>query len=545
VLRLSHNQLRQLGSSCLTGLARLTHLHLDHNRLEQLGPGWLRSCPLLTHLDLSHNLLTSLDGQLTFAGAGQLRSLSLAANQLTELPQLGLLTGLHQLSLAANSLGPVLSLCQLLGQLSRLEQLSLADTELADLGPPCRMAAEDSNDEKVVTFSLLTWLDISGNWLPQPLPILASLTGLERLSACQHNLTSLSAAAFAGLSPSLRQIELAGCPQLVSLAAGLFPSRFTQLETIVIRDCPLLELLPARLIEPSSPLIGRPGENPANDEGPDGGSGTIRRRKLIISATDNSIRWVEPGALPWPEVEHLDLSGNPLHCDCGLTAAALDENGMSNGVLKLDTSRSTIAAGAARLTGVCYSPEHLTGRNVSDLAGDEFAACSSSSTTAAASLVFIGPLEVSVLAVALVLIVLAVGMVSFLIYRRGRGKDGSNRATAAVADILSPPLSAYLSPYGGSDQSGWAEKERIYSVSEEWAYLAAPACGCNENIYGLQHQHCHTAANGKSTGVGNRKLASTTQRNGIQFRAIYGLPENDWVSFQYFENILEVTIVQN
>ena len=496
----------------MAGLTRLTHLHLDHNSLEQLGPGWLRPCPLLAHLDLSHNLLASLDGHLAFAGGGQLRSLSLAANQLSRPPALGQLARLQRLSLAANPLDTeAFSLCQLLGPLEQLERLSLADTELASLGPFCQQENEEGEQETVTTattFSSLTSLDISGNWLALPLPLLSLFPSLEHLSACQQNMTSLTAVALAGLSASLRTLELVNCPQLVSLEAGLFPRRFSRLEAVILRSCPRLEILPAGLFEPSEAASDLP-------EGQSKNAGQQQRRSLIITASDNGLRWVEPGALPWPEVGQLDLSGNPLHCDCGL----------STGDRRTDSAAAAFSGTILQrqLIGVCHSPEVLAGRNVSELTGEELVACS-----AAGPLLLIGPLEVSVLAVALVLVVLAVGITSFLIYRSGRRGKSS---TAAVADVLSPPLAAYLAggPYGSGDP--WTkEKERIYSVTEEWAYLA-PACSChNEDIYGIHLPSQHAAARGLRSGGDRTAVDAANSGCPVQYRTLYDQSANGWIS---------------
>lgn len=525
VLRLSHNQLRHLGSSCLAGLSSLTHLHLDHNQLEQLGAGWLLPCPLLAHLDLAHNRLASLDGLQAFDGGRHLRSLSLAANQLTEPPVLAHLSSLQRLSLSANSLhSPLFSLCELVGPLSLLEELSLADTELSSLGPaPCLSAtAEDT----ALTFPALTSLDISGNWLQFPLPVLAHFPRLEHLSICQQNMTSLQRGALAGLGASLRSLDLVNCPRLASLEAGVFPGHLLQLETITIHHCPRLEMLPAGLVQPSSsttPTVPS-GQMMVDDVQAlrGGGAGA---RQLTITAADNGIRWVEAGSLPWPEVARLDLSGNPLDCNCELTAAW---DALSAASVTVGAATDTMINGP-QLLGVCGSPEALAGRNVSELSAAELA-CSFDQ-------LMLGPLEVSVLAVGLVLAALAVGIVSFLVYQSGR-KVNRGPSSSAVGDVGSPPLVAYLPTFtggyggGASDAANWKEKERIYSVTDEWSYMA-PACDCTDGLY-LNHQPGAHLQGILHRDLAAQKAKETTGASApsypLEYRTLYGQPELVWSS---------------
>ena len=253
-------------------------------------------------------------------------------------------------------------------------------------------------------------LDISGNYLFLPLPQLLPLPNLHYLSVGQRNISVLSKTSFVGMD-SLRSIEVSSCPLLTRIEPGVFTS-LQLLENISIVGCPELEYLPVGLI--------LDGENPLN-----------------INLGGNGITWIDPGSLPWDRVSSLDLSGNSLHCDCRMVWLVPVLKNLNH-------------------TAICRSPLQFSLVPVVDLRQEEF------------NCVILGPLQVSVVSVCLVLVSLALGIIGFLVYRR-------KKPSGVIADFPPP---GYLQHYKDGCELGWPDKPSMFTDAD-WAYLE-PKCSCRE-----------------------------------------------------------------
>jgi len=247
-------------------------------------------------------------------------------------------------------------------------------------------------------------------------------------------LTKLSKESFIGLD-KLRSIEISNVQGLVSIEPGIFAG-LQNLQNITITSNPLLTFLPVGMV-----ISGE--------------------RALSVTASDNGLTWLDPGCLPWDRLVYFDLSNNPLHCDCRLAWLA-----------------KTIAPTSH--TAVCASPQELSGKNLTELKPDQL------------HCVFLGPLQVSVVSVCLVMISLALGCVTFLIYR-------SRRPRPAIADF--PPPAYHINNYKCDD---WQNKGHE-NDSSRWTFLE-PDCGCQSVFHANGNQQTDKSDgnwpfNGQSKGM--------------------------------------------
>ena len=238
-------------------------------------------------------------------------------------------------------------------------------------------------------------LDLSDNWLVLPLAQLLALPHLEHLSAGQRNVTKLQRGAFAGLQ-SLRSVDLSGSPLLESLAPGLLAG-LPLLETICLSSLPRLTSLPVGLVLEGS-------------------------RPLTLIARGSGLSWIDPGCLPWDRVQALDLTGNPLHCDCRLAWLVASLASLEHGLASIEHGQASIEHGQAsgEHTAICASPPSLAGHHLRHLRPDQLR-CVFLGPLQVAPLLHLHLLQVSMVSICLVVISLALGCFTFLIYRHRSG----------------------------------------------------------------------------------------------------------------------------
>ena len=246
--------------------------------------------------------------------------------------------------------------------LHHLHSLSLHNCSLSQLDP-C-----DAELQSVIK------LDISMNLLDLPLPQLLALPSMESLIIGQKNITRLSKESFIGLR-SLQAIQISNCPRLKTIQSGIFAG-LHDLRNITIRDNSLLTFLPAGLVISTS-------------------------TPLFIDAAGNGLASIDSRSFPWEQIIYLDLSNNPLHCDCQLAWLP-----------------KTLSASSA--SAVCQSPSHLAGEQLPLLSPEKFH-CD-----------LLHPLQLPVLSACLVILSVTLGCASFLAYR-------ARRPRPAIADFPPPP----------------------------------------------------------------------------------------------------------
>ncbi|XP_012286587.1 insulin-like growth factor-binding protein complex acid labile subunit [Orussus abietinus] len=279
-LHLKHNKISALSERTFQGLKSLTVLILRDNYLETLQDGLFGSLTKLEELDLGQNRISKIEAG-AFRKLAALRVLYLDDNQLRAVPSPALapLTALAELHIGWNAFSTLPD-----DAFKGLERLAVLDAMGAGLN--------NVSDGAFRGLGALRTLKLGGNKLREvPTRQLAVLSRLEELTLGQNAFPVLRSGAFQGLS-NLKKLDVSGAKLLTTVERGAFSDN-ANLETLVLNSNKRLSVLE------DGALAGLPN-----------------LRHLMLR--DNAFTTFSESLVAWGELRRLDLSENPVACDCGL-----------------------------------------------------------------------------------------------------------------------------------------------------------------------------------------------------------------------------------
>lgn len=277
-LHLNNNKISSLTNTTFQGLNSLTVLNLKRNFLEELQDGVFTTLPRLEELNLGENRISRIDPR-AFAGLSALRILYLDDNQLKTVPteSFSLLGSLAELHVGLNVFSVLPD--DAFAGLNRLAVLDLNGAGLFNI-----------SDEAFTGLPGLRSLNLFGNRLSVvPTTQLAGLTRLEELSIGQNDFIILEQNSFKGLK-NLKVIDVTGATLLERVEKGAFEEN-VNLESVIITNNKKLAVIE------EGTLLGLP-------------------KLKHVSLRDNAIITLSEAVFVGKELRQLDITDNPLFCDC-------------------------------------------------------------------------------------------------------------------------------------------------------------------------------------------------------------------------------------
>lgn len=315
-LHLNHNKISSLTNTTFQGLNLLTVLNMKRNFLEELTNGVLSTLPRLEELNLGQNRISRIEPR-AFAGLSALRILYLDDNELSSVPtnSFSLLGSLAELHVGLNAFSYLPD--DAFAGLNRLAILDLNGAGLSNI-----------SDNAFRGLPGLRTLNLFGNRLSVvPTQQLSGLTRLEELYIGQNDFLAIESHSFKGLK-NLKMLDITGATKLERVEKGAFEDNIN-LETVVLANNKKLAILE------DSTLLGLP-------------------KLKHISLKDNALITLSEAVFVGKELRQLDLTDNPIFCDCQLLWLQVLLNDKSN------------------FTQIqCATPEHLKDKYLRTLNADD------------------------------------------------------------------------------------------------------------------------------------------------------------------------------
>lgn len=280
-LHLNHNKISVVSNRTFVGLGELLVLNLRGNLIDQIEPLTFTPLAKLEELNLGQNRINSVGLSVTgLVGLADLKILYLDDNRLDEVPvedTFRPVEKLAELYIGTNSFGVVKN-----GAFAILSELTLLDLRSSLLSI--------INTDTFAGIENIKSLNLADNhFLKIPSKALAILKRLEELSIGQNHFEALSGNAFKGLS-NLKRFELRGSLYLKRIEKTAFQTN-TNLENIAIESNKALSELEEETF-----------------------SGLLYLKHL--SLRNNGFERLDEGMFSWNSLRTLDISDNPINCDC-------------------------------------------------------------------------------------------------------------------------------------------------------------------------------------------------------------------------------------
>lgn len=277
-LHLNNNKIGAVSNKTFSGLVSLKVLNLRSNFLDEIENGVFSPLTMVEEINLGNNRISKIDST-AFAGLVNLRILYMDDNILTQIPSPNFesMPNLAELYLGINSFTTVPS--KAFQHLKGLSRLDMRGAGLYNI-----------SQESFKGLESLRILDLSFNLLQRiPTAEMSLLGRLEELYIGQNSFEVIPQGALVGLK-NLKRFEVTGALKLTKIEMNAFSAN-TNLEQINISSNKMLSQIQEGAL-----------------------SGLPHLKHVILR--DNALSTISEALFPWAELQTLDMSENPLHCDC-------------------------------------------------------------------------------------------------------------------------------------------------------------------------------------------------------------------------------------
>lgn len=354
-MRLNSNKIGQIEADTFQGMESLQILNLRENFVDQLEQNSFSSLLNLEELNLGQNRIAQIHPD-AFYRLYNLKILYLDDNSLTNVPAEAFLplTNLAELFIGVNSFSTLEK--NAFEKLKKLTTLSLNGAQLHNISSGAFTGLDS-----------LRHLDLSSNKLSRiPTKELSILHRLEELSIGMNDFEIIPEKAFEGLS-NLHQLEIIGANKLIRVQNNAF------IENGNLRTIRFVSNEELSQFESHS-FHGLP-----------------YLKQLILK--NNAIESIRENLYEWDNLEQLDLSENPLRCDCHLLwyKTFLNVRNSHNGdssIKNISQNASSVSVNSAKSIAatesdtssavihqhniICASPAYAKGKEFAKLSSDLF-----------------------------------------------------------------------------------------------------------------------------------------------------------------------------